>query len=107
MSERQTNFVRVWLPLLISLATNAVLFGIFYGKTVTEIANLKETDVRIHAEELTTDKLLPQFVTRAEFVQRTQTRDAEMLEIRTGLRALNEKFDRVLEAGLLSKKTGD
>src|SRR3990167_4681641 len=86
-----------WIPfavsLLVSLMGNAVLLGIFYGATQSELRNLRETDIGIKSEMMPMEKRLQVFVSRAEYVPQQKATEKELAEIKQLVRDLGSKLD--------------
>jgi len=60
MTQPTKETLAKWLPLIIALLGNAVVFGAFYGRTQAEIANIR-------IELMPMEKRMEVFVTRREY----------------------------------------
>ena len=93
MSTDQKETLSKWLPLIISLIGQAVLFGIFYGSTKSEIAALHETDISLKAEIMPMPQRMIVFVPRSEYSARMDVNDRDIAEIKNLARESNQKID--------------
>jgi len=87
MSTPQRDWVSKWAPLVVALATNCALVAYGYGQLNQRLVPLERHE----------SKAFETFVTRAEFSQRSTTRDVELAQLHQLLRDLNAKMDRLLE----------
>mgnify|MGYP001570455578 CR=1 FL=1 len=87
-----------WLPLLVSLLTNAVLFGIFYGSTKTEMSSLRENTAALRTEMMPMEKRLQVFGSTAEQRARQESIDRELREIKQLIRELAQTTNARLDA---------
>lgn len=81
MSTSQKEWLSRWLPLLVAVGANLITIAYGYGKLEQRVAPLEN-----HAAAVSYEKLHAQFVTRNE-----------VAELRTDIRELNAKVDRLLE----------
>ena len=81
MSASQKEWLSRWLPLVVAVGANLVTIAYGYGKLEQRVAPLEN-----HANAVSYEKLHGQFVTRGE-----------ISELRTDIRELNAKVDRLLE----------
>lgn len=93
MSTSQRDFLSKWMPLLVAVATNGILVAYGYGKLEQRLS-----PIEAHVLSDTTERAMAFFVTRQEFGQRNDTRDRELADVKTSLREINAKLDRILEA---------
>ncbi|MFA6244123.1 MAG: hypothetical protein WC655_24480 [Candidatus Hydrogenedentales bacterium] len=93
--ETKINGWSRWLPLFVSLITNAVLFGVFYGRTTKEIESLHQNDSAIRSELMPMEKRLMVFVSRSEYVVKMESIDRQLEEIKLIGRETNRKLDEL------------
>lgn len=67
MNDRAFDGISRWLPLVISLAANAVMFGVFYGNTTEQLRSLRESDLNLRNEIMPMSQRLQVFIPRSEF----------------------------------------
>lgn len=92
MSTPQREMLSKWLPLIVALVTNFIVVAYGYGKLEQRLA-----PVETHVSVDTTERALALFITRAEFQQRSETRDRELADLKVALQQMNQKLDRILE----------
>ena len=93
MSTTQRDWLSKWMPLLVAIATNGILVAYGYGKLEQRFS-----PIEAHVLSDTTEKAMALFVSRQEFGQRNETRDRELADVKSTLREINAKLDRILEA---------
>lgn len=87
MSNVQKDWLSKWAPLVVAIVTNLILVAYSYGKLEQRLGPIEK-----HIDRSSTD-----FVTRNEFIQRTDTRDREMADLKQAIRDIDAKLDRLLE----------
>ncbi len=92
MSTANRDWISKWAPLLLAIGTNVAVVAYGYGKIEQRIVPVEQ-----HLVWDTTERQISMFVTRSEYVASNLTRDRELVDIKTSLRDVNEKLDRLLE----------
>lgn len=99
MSNENKEAMARWLPLVVSIISYVVIIGMAYGRLDQRLVPLET-----HIATNTTENQIKIFVTRAEWMQRNDSRDKELAELKTALRDINSKLDRLIEHEMSVKK---
>ena len=83
MSNVQKEWWSKWAPLAVAIVTNLILVAYSYGKLEQRLNPLEK-----HQENA---------ISRYEFTQSTTTRDRELQDVKSALRDMDAKLDRLLE----------
>lgn len=89
-----------WLPLIVSLAVNVYLVGYKLGNLEARLLSVEEATVLHVADKIVhmpLDRKYELFVPRAEYVQQVRTRDTEVAEMKSAVRGVSDKADRIIE----------
>jgi hypothetical protein len=94
MSTTQKDWLSRWLPLVVAIAANVITIAYSYGKLEQRLV-----PIETHTGTFTHERFTKNFITREQFDLQKASRDREVDEVRSALREINHKLDRLIERG--------